>query len=229
MRPTRPHFLPRSRNRKAHTRLIYVAKISTSTVKKRDITDHYEQLFNHLQKNPQAEGITGLLLLYPRCILHVLESSSDVLNTILQDLRAMEEKGTDSLLKDARILVMSYSVPAHVFHEWGFRCLNLPLSLQEEARSPQTMESLVPDCLSLLYRLCAHLLKGSTDQGDREEGEAGEEVQEQDLLVEEETVAQLCHSTALRTPASFLQAYHAPLHVLMDSEIVWPTQCHLYW
>lgn len=34
---------------------------------------HYEQIMSKIQKNAQAEGITGLLLIYPEYIVHVIE------------------------------------------------------------------------------------------------------------------------------------------------------------
>ncbi|KAK1164812.1 hypothetical protein AOXY_G15220 [Acipenser oxyrinchus oxyrinchus] len=141
-------------------RLVYVAKIKAGQAGMKDLAGYYEILFA-VYHNTNMEGVTGLLLLYPSCIIHVLESSSEVLYSVLNDLSNMEKR-SDSLLQDAKILVMSHDIPMRMFQVWGYRFLNnITLTSQEAAEQKQPVENLIPECLPLLYKLCVHFLKSS--------------------------------------------------------------------
>ncbi|KAH0629577.1 hypothetical protein JD844_011751 [Phrynosoma platyrhinos] len=86
----RASFLDQLLQKRTHTGK---ERISPDLADKRDLAEYWEQLFVNLQRSSyQGEGITGLLLLYPTCIVHILESSTDMLYSILRDLRNMEEQ-----------------------------------------------------------------------------------------------------------------------------------------
>ncbi|KPP68245.1 delphilin-like, partial [Scleropages formosus] len=60
-------------------RMVYVAtKRGRRTTDDRttSITEYYEQFISKFQKNPQTEGVTGTLLLYPNCFIHSLEKDT---------------------------------------------------------------------------------------------------------------------------------------------------------
>ena len=38
---------------------------------------HYEQFVSKIQKNTQAEGITGHMFMYPDCVVHLIEVKSE--------------------------------------------------------------------------------------------------------------------------------------------------------
>nr|XP_023957487.1 uncharacterized protein LOC101947770 isoform X3 [Chrysemys picta bellii] len=71
-------------------RLVFLAKISPELADKRDLAGYWHRLFLSLQRYYQGEGVTGLLLLYPTYVVHTLEASSEVLYSILRDLRDMQ-------------------------------------------------------------------------------------------------------------------------------------------
>ncbi|XP_018617164.1 testis-expressed protein 47-like isoform X3 [Scleropages formosus] len=173
------------------------------------ITEYYEQFISKFQKNPQTEGVTGTLLLYPNCFIHSLECSFDVLVEILKDLSEMESS-PDSFLKDVKILVISYCLPRRMFHTWMYRSFNLPSSLQDASPQTQPVELLVTDCLSILYKLCTQLMSRKDTCPKPEEPE-------RIMLVEEETIMYLCRSTTLLSPSDFLKGYAKPVDILMDS------------
>ncbi|EDO37997.1 predicted protein [Nematostella vectensis] len=52
-------------------RLVYVSKIRPEVADRRDIGEHYERLFKNSPAN--GEAVSGLLLIYPVHIVHVLE------------------------------------------------------------------------------------------------------------------------------------------------------------
>ncbi|XP_041756351.1 testis-expressed protein 47 [Coregonus clupeaformis] len=203
-------------------RLVYVATRKLNADDNQSaIAEYYEQFLSKFQKNIQTEKVTGILLLYPKSIIHLMESSSEVLHMILEDLNEME-KIPKCPLKEVRILVVSHCVLRRMFPLWGYRFVTLPLSLQDPNPQTQPVETLVPDSLAMIYKMCVCLLK-------RRGSGSGQDDQEQALLLEEDTVIYLCQSPVLHSPSTFLQTYTKPTNILMDSEIVWPTHRRLYW
>ncbi|XP_034148162.1 testis-expressed protein 47-like isoform X1 [Esox lucius] len=148
-----------------------------------------------------------------------MESSSEVLHMILKDLNDMENR-PDFPLKEVRILVVSHCVP-RMFPSWGYQLVTAPLSLQDPTALQQPVETLVTDSLAMVYKLCVRLV--------RRDSSSGQEAQEPNIPLEEDTILYICQSPVLRSPSNFLQIYTKPTHILMDSEVVWPTQRRLYW
>ncbi|KAJ8413652.1 hypothetical protein AAFF_G00081590 [Aldrovandia affinis] len=125
-----------------------------------------------------------------------------------------------ALLRDIRILVISNCIENRMFPSWRSRLLNP--CLQDPELQSEPVEVLVLDSLTLVYRLCVHLL-------NRKESFAEEDEEEHDLLVDEGVVLHLCQSSVLRCPYTFLEAYDHPVNILPDSEIVCPAPRRLYW
>ncbi|CAB1313103.1 unnamed protein product, partial [Coregonus sp. 'balchen'] len=112
-------------------RLVYVATRKLNADDNQSaIAEYYEQFLSKFQKNTQTEKVTGILLLYPKSIIHLMEDPN-----------------------------------------------------------PQTqpVETLVPDSLAMIYKMCVCLLK-------RRGSGSGQDDQEQALLLEEDTVIYLCQS-----------------------------------
>ncbi|XP_076856424.1 testis-expressed protein 47-like [Brachyhypopomus gauderio] len=203
-------------------RLLCVATINQTTNIPEDtriaVIEYYKMFISKCQKKMHTEGVTGILLVYPKCIVHVLESSSEVLTLILKDLSDMGEV-SNSLLKDSRILTISHCILSRMFPSWEYQILNLPVSLKDASPQTQPVEALVSNSLAVIYRFCVCLLKSMGEKPD---------TQELPCLVEEETIILLCQNGELQSPTSFLQIYTKPVNILLDSEIVWPTH-QLYW
>ncbi|KAL2078157.1 hypothetical protein ACEWY4_025842 [Coilia grayii] len=198
-------------------RLVYIAEINgpSGDDNKNAIAGHYEQFVSKIQKNSQTEGITGHLFIYPGCIVHLIETSTENLAVILKDLSDME-KGANPLLKDARVLVVSHCLLSRMFTSWAPQILTVTLSMQECAPHTEPEE-----LLTQIYKLCTSIQEIKDNSLSK--------VAEQSLLMVEEGVHNLCPSSILRSPSEFLQTYRKPINILMDSEIMWPTQTRLYW
>ncbi|XP_064178920.1 testis-expressed protein 47-like isoform X2 [Anguilla rostrata] len=203
-------------------RLVYVARTKENPTiedKRGEIVEYYEKFLSTFLKNMFMDGVTGLLLLYHNCVIHLLESTAEVQTDILKDLSTMEET-SGALMRDIRILVISHCIENRMFPSWRYRLLNP--CLQDPELQSQPVEVLVLDSLTLVYRLCVHLL-------NRSESFTEEDEEEHDLLVDEGVVMYLCQSTMLRSPSTFLEAYDKPVNILPDSEIVCPAPRRLYW
>ncbi|KAL0983947.1 hypothetical protein UPYG_G00135070 [Umbra pygmaea] len=196
-------------------RLVYAAMTTQNS--EVAITEYYRIYLSTLWKNTQADAVTGILLLYPNCIIHLIESSSEVLHMILKDLVDMES--TDFPLKEVRILVLSHCV-LRTFPSWCHHSVKVSLSLQDSTLLQQPVETLVTESLATIYKLCASLKD--------KKSKLGPEAQQQAFPLQD-AVTTLCQSPVLCSPCKYLQTYTQPTNILMDSETVWPTQRRLYW
>ncbi|XP_055772074.1 testis-expressed protein 47 isoform X2 [Salvelinus fontinalis] len=198
-------------------RLIVVASLPQQLADRKDLGVHYEELNQRLQRYYQGDAITGLLLLYPTCMLHVIESSSEVLVSLLQDLRDMQERPHCVLIEAPRVLVMSHDLPSRLFQQWSYKVLNvqprLGGMLSRDGPEEDT-DTLVSTALSMLLKLGNHLLK-ATKGSKMPPGSVLDEVPE--MIVPQDILVQLLSRGDLLSPQQYLQAYHTPLHILMDS------------
>ncbi|KAM4692563.1 testis-expressed protein 47-like [Rhinophrynus dorsalis] len=198
-------------------RLIFVSKISPDLADKRDLGNYWEQQF---QRYSQGEYVTGLLLLYPSYTVHVLESSSDVLYSALQELSRMKRQGDRALVLDPRILVMSHNIPSRLFNQWSYRVVDVPGQHLGEKYNEEATDGIISECLTKLLKIGKHLTKypkGSKNIPDS----VFEKIPE--LIVPQASIYHLLQCKDLLTPDQFLQAYDSPLNVLLDSDRVWPT------
>ncbi|KAJ7987552.1 hypothetical protein DPEC_G00327670 [Dallia pectoralis] len=202
-------------------RLVVVASLPQQLKDRRDIGAHYEELNQRMQRKYQGDAISGLLLLYPTCMLHIMESSNEVLACVLRDLRDMQESPHGDLIKVSRVLVMSHDLPSRLFQQWSYELLNVEarVGAASSGNTPggddeEDTETLVRTVLSVVLKLGSHLLtltnKGSKTPLGSLLDEMPEMIVPQDLLVK-------LLSRDLLSPQQYLQAYHTPLNIIMDS------------
>ncbi|XP_030062470.1 testis-expressed protein 47 isoform X1 [Microcaecilia unicolor] len=193
-------------------RLILLAKISPELADKRDLTEYWEQLFISLQRYYQGEGVTGLLLLYPSYAIHILESSSDVLYSILRDLKEMKYQGDRVMVMEPRILVLSHNIPNRLFQEWRCNLVDAPDKKTPFHGGPT--ECIINECITKILKLGMHMhmqAKTATGTSDSIPEKALE------LLIPQAAICYLLECDELLTPELFLQAYDCPLNIIMDS------------
>ncbi|XP_060544625.1 testis-expressed protein 47-like isoform X2 [Pantherophis guttatus] len=197
-------------------RLIFLAKISPDLADKRYLAEYWEQLFLNLQRQYcQGVGVTGLLLLYPTYIIHILESSSDVLYSVLRDLRDIEQQKR-VLVLDAKILVMSHNLPARLFPQWSYKVLNLPERyLKYETSHEEPVEATISECLTTLLKLGKHLLRYPKSPKNLPDHFL-EKVPE--FIVSQDTIGFLLECQELLSPAQFLHLFEFPPNIQMDSD-----------
>merc|ERR1712154_289100 len=106
-------------------RLVYVSKIRGTNVDRNALGGYYENLTKKLQTDfPGSEPITGLMLIYMKHVVHVVESSSDMIFKLVQDLQAMEGEDT-SMVAKSKILSISHDVSQRLFQQWSYRQLDI--------------------------------------------------------------------------------------------------------
>ncbi|KAJ1095981.1 hypothetical protein NDU88_001130 [Pleurodeles waltl] len=207
-------------------RLFYVADKCEARIDFRELTGYHDRLFHNIVKSHLGEAISGLLLIYPRSIVHILESSTDALYCVLQDLVEMQNRGPKPLLKNAKLLIMSHNIRGRLFPQWYFRIISLPVRYMEDSLEEQVLEHVVLDSLAQLLKLAVFFSK-TAKIGSKGPGENLHDVAPE-LLLRETTISYLCASKEWLTPEQFLAQYSQPVQISATSDNVWPIPVHIF-
>ncbi|XP_075686644.1 testis-expressed protein 47-like [Rhinoderma darwinii] len=207
-------------------RLIYVARISPEQAQCRDVPDHYRRLFHQLIKSNLGESISGLLLLYPSCVIHMIEASSEILTDINQDLVQIQNQSASSLLQDIKVLVISHNIPGRLLPQWCFHIVRPRTRYLDDFGTGQSVEIVMEECLTLMLKLgifLSQMLKpGSKGPGENPHDLAPE------LLVREDIICFLIRSERFLKPEEFLKMYNKPMNSSVTADLIWPAPQHLY-
>ncbi|XP_029113508.1 testis-expressed protein 47 [Scleropages formosus] len=196
-------------------RLVAIGSLSPGLADKRELGAHFESLNQRVQRSHQGEEITGLLLLYPSHMVHIVECSSEALISVLQDLGELLTRPSDSVMVvQARILVVSHDIPRRLFQQWTFKVLAPPARSPAGGTEHEPTEKLVADTLTQLMKLGSRLLE--TLKGSEAAQEASVD-QMPEVMLSQEVLGQLLEREDLLTPPQYLQTYHSPVDVLLDS------------
>ncbi|XP_019397671.1 PREDICTED: uncharacterized protein C7orf62 homolog, partial [Crocodylus porosus] len=206
-------------------RLFFVARLPEGA-DGGEVTGYHERLFQKILKYHLGEPVSGLLLLYPNSILHIVESSSGTIYRILHDLASLQSQGPSALLQEIKILVVSHNIPTKLFLQWYVTMVTLPVTYLEDVTQSQSTEEVVTECLTLLLKLGAYISKTFKVSSKALGNNLHTLVP--NLLIPAETINYLCNAKDCLSPEEFLKMYKGPLQSAMDSETVWPTPGHLF-
>ncbi|XP_078274515.1 testis-expressed protein 47-like [Rhinoraja longicauda] len=206
-------------------RLVYISAFDPERTTRKQIAEYYETLFQKLHAQYQEMPMMGLLLMYSNHYVHLLESSIDMLYSVIRDLATPQtEDGVAQ--SDMRILVMSHNIPDRLYRQWLQRPINMPVTLIMDTSEIEPVEKLVPECLVLLLKLGNFILQNPKKTITKPNLSVSDEVRH--LIIKENTIKHLCGSSDLMSPKKFLELYEKSTHVALGSEIVWPTPLHLF-
>ncbi|KFV67397.1 Uncharacterized protein C7orf62, partial [Dryobates pubescens] len=186
---------------------------------------YYRELFENILEDPSGEDISGLLLLHPSCIFHLVESCSSTIHLIIQDLASLQSQGHSALLQDIKVLVVAHNIPTRLCPDWY--AATAPAAVPQPRGSPpaESTAEVVAECLALLPQMAACIQSSEDDSEDMDESL---HTLAPELLIPAETVAYLCHAEECSSPEDFLRMYLSPTQVVLDSETVWPVPSHLF-
>ncbi|XP_053197859.1 testis-expressed protein 47, partial [Scomber japonicus] len=193
-------------------RLIVIARLPHDDLAadRTELGAHYEKLNLKLSKQYKWDQMTGLLLIYPSCLLHVVESSREVLVAVLKDLTEMQRRQSDGVLLEApKVVFMANDPESRLFQQWSYKVLNADQLDGEMKDEEGSTESLVCCVLSALQNLSEQL-----ETSKALPGSVLDETPE--LIVSQEILNQLLDKEKLQSPEQYLQAYDSPLNVSMD-------------
>ncbi|XP_012513281.1 PREDICTED: uncharacterized protein C7orf62 homolog [Propithecus coquereli] len=193
-------------------------------VEKKDISEYYEQLFQSILKHHLEEVVTGLLLIYPTSFLHILESSSGALFQILLDYLGHENDEKEFFIQEMKIIVISHNIPTRLFMQWHVSAIKVPVMYLDDVTQSQSLKEVITDFITQIHKLSLYLFKTikvvTKGPGDNLHHAVP------DLLLPEQIIKYLCESEEFMDPATFINMYNRPMHVTLDSEVVWPAPSH---
>ncbi|XP_034715588.1 testis-expressed protein 47 [Etheostoma cragini] len=206
-------------------RLIVIARLPPDA-DPTELGAYYEKLNFQLSKQYIWDHMTGLLLIYPSCLLHVVESSREVLVSVLKDLKDMQQQPAGTLLEAAKVVFMTHNPPNRLFQQWSYKVLSADLGTEVTKghdEEDEHTETLVCTVLSALQNLGERLKisKAVPGSGLEKSPEVSQFVEN----VSQDVVNNLLAREELMTPQQHLQMFNSPLNISMDFGQVMRSGC----
>ncbi|NXA38402.1 TEX47 protein, partial [Eudromia elegans] len=176
---------------------------------------YHKRLFENASKYHSGEPVSGILLLYPSCVLHVLESCIGTIHLIIQDLAALQHQGQNALFQEIKVLVVSHNIPSRLFPDWYVTTVTPSVTYLQDTTQAQSTQEVLTECLLLLFKLAAHVPRTFEDDSDDLNNNLHTLAPE--LIIPAETVNFLCNAEEFSSPEEFLKMYLNPLQPAMDS------------
>ncbi|KFO21191.1 hypothetical protein H920_17426 [Fukomys damarensis] len=205
-------------------RLFLVANIQPN-MEKKEVAEYYDQAFQSILKHHPEEAVTGLLLIYPTSMLHIIESSDGTLQQVLSDYLGHERKEPEFWIQKMKIIVISHNIPTRLFMQWHVSVVRVPTVYLEDMTQSQSLQEVITGFLTWMHKLALHLktLKvGAKGLDDNLHLAAPH------LLPAEQILKYLGNAEELMDPATFLSTYNKPIDIVLDSEVVWPAPSRFY-
>lgn len=199
---------------------MFLVAMTRDNVEKKDVTEYYEQLFQSIAKPHMGEAVTGLLLLYRTFILHILESSSGTLYRILLDYIKHKESEEEYFIQGMKIIVVSHNIPTRNFMQWHVMVIKVPVMYLEDVTQSQSLKEVITEFLTLTHKLALYFFK-TLKVGAKGPSESLYQPAPE-LLLPEQIIKYLYTSEEFMDPETFIHIYNRPIHITLDSEVVWP-------
>eukprot|EP00069_Balaena_mysticetus_P010333 bmy_20574T0 len=207
----------RNKNKSSSPKRMFLVARVTANTEKKDIAEYYEQLFQSILKRHLGEVVTGLLLIYPTSIVHILESSNGTLYQILLDYLSHEKDETEFFIQGMKIIVTSHNIPTRLFMQWHVSVIKAPVMYLDDVTQSLSLQEVMTEFLIQTHKLALHLFKtvkvGTKGPGDNLHQVAPE------LLLPEQIIKYVCNAAELMDPETFINMYNKPIHVTLDSEV----------
>ncbi|XP_072312981.1 testis-expressed protein 47 [Eucyclogobius newberryi] len=199
--------LERIREKILLQRLFLTAQLPNGLGDRTELAAHYEKLSLQLSKRFPWDNVTGLLLLYPSCLIHVIESSKDVFVTILEDLIELQQTSDCVSIEASKIVFMAHSPHSRQFQQYKILHADVGPARGTKELVKEPTETLVLQVLSSVNTIAKQL-----EQAKRTEGGSALK----DLGMSPDVLISLTTRADLQTPQEYLKLYNSPLHFSMD-------------
>ncbi|XP_053386548.1 testis-expressed protein 47-like isoform X3 [Mercenaria mercenaria] len=223
-------------------RIVYIGKLKENVEDRMEVGMHHDRLIKNLQNNYQhAEPITGLLLVYLKHLVHVVETSSDMIVEVIRDV-VKTQKDENGFIEQAKILIVSHDISTRLYQQWNFRTLDIQAARMESYESSEGADKIIIDLLSQLLKLGSKLAIIPKILPD---GSCF--LKEEDLIAFKSTLDSLHekfpdllpqqahihflleeNDSTMILPEEYLEMYEKPFDVTLESEMVWPLPTKLF-
>ncbi|XP_053386544.1 testis-expressed protein 47-like isoform X2 [Mercenaria mercenaria] len=209
-------------------RIVYIGKLKENVEDRMEVGMHHDRLIKNLQNNYQhAEPITGLLLVYLKHLVHVVETSSDMIVEVIRDV-VKTQKDENGFIEQAKILIVSHDISTRLYQQWNFRTLDIQAARMESYESSEGADKIIIDLLSQLLKLGSKLaiipkiaFKSTLDSLHEKFPDLLPQQAHIHFLLEE-------NDSTMILPEEYLEMYEKPFDVTLESEMVWPLPTKLF-
>ncbi|KAL8576625.1 hypothetical protein ACOMHN_025100 [Nucella lapillus] len=220
-------------------RVFIISKIGDDVTNRTEVGNYFDNLLKHFKNELQTEPITGLMLIYMKHIVHILECSDDMILEMTRELCEILNKRSPLITK-SKILVISHDISFFLFlmlyfsfisrqyQGWSFRTLDIMEPGLEAYEPGDTTENLVVDLLTQLLRLGNFLAKQPKLNLKNAMDSLHDKVPE--LLPQQAVVHFLLEDNdpCIMTPQEYVGLYDHPFDITLDSDLVWPLPTRLF-
>ncbi|XP_056017227.1 testis-expressed protein 47-like isoform X2 [Ostrea edulis] len=207
-------------------RVILIGKLKENA-DRNDVGNYHEQLLKNLQNSNQTEPITGLLLVYIKHLVHVMECSADAIMTMVRELKEIKssEKG---FLENAKILLISHDIQNRLYQQWSFRQLDIVAARIESHDSNESSDKIVIDLSTQLLKLGNALAKTPKLNLKNVMDSLHEKLP--DLLPQQAVLHYLMEDDdpCMISLEEYINLEEHPFDVVLESELVWPLPTRLF-
>ncbi|XP_056285225.1 testis-expressed protein 47 isoform X1 [Pseudoliparis swirei] len=221
-------------------RLIVIARLPHDLDDRTEPGAHYEKLNFQLSKQYILDPMTGLLLVYPSCLLHVIESSRDVLVSVLKDMQQPD----GAFMEAPKVVFLAHDPQSRLFPKWSHKVLDadqwagVSRGGEEEEESTESLVCAVLSALQTLgerleasQKVCStfhmKLQFDSVSMGfvflPEDPGAMLDEAPE--LVVSQTVLHKLLTRDELQTPRQHLQMYNSPINICASAGRVARSSC----
>lgn len=197
------------------SRVVYVARLNRREQKVDELQEFYRRV---LERNDQASEVSGLLVVYPTCMMHMLEARTSTLMAILEDLNSSAAK--DSAIAEARILSSTEDIPTRCFSQWHCTFVNSASPADKaEACDPSSLIKTASDVTGFMRRVGLAMEGQPAPEVDRRMASLDAYVEG---VPQPEVLLSLVPAEDAPTIHEYLEIFNGPVNVDLDSESVWP-------
>ncbi|KAG1654587.1 hypothetical protein FOA52_008734 [Chlamydomonas sp. UWO 241] len=196
------------------TRIIYVARFA-----RREYDMATVREFHRKAIEKHAAEVSGLLLVYPAVMVHVLEATTPALMDILAAVQSALP--ADSKIAEARVISSTEDIPSRCFHAWHAAFMNSSSGADTaDACDGSTIVKTASE-LSSFLRKAGAVLEGQPETEVRRRLESLESYMDMDVPAPE-VLLSLTPAADAPTLAEYLDMFNGPVNVDFDSDMVWP-------
>ncbi|XP_012778643.1 testis-expressed protein 47 [Maylandia zebra] len=194
-------------------RLIMISRLPHDLADRTDLGAHYENLNFQLNKQYIWDHITGLLLIYPSYLLHIIESSRDILTSVLRDVKVMQQQPHRTLL-EVKIVFLDHNPQRRLFQQWSYKVLGADQVIRDPAvkvleDEDVSIETLVCSVLSTLQNLSKKLEKSKALPGSVLD-------ETPQLIVHQKILERLLGREELLSLQQYLDMYKSTLNISIE-------------
>ncbi|XP_076354113.1 testis-expressed protein 47-like [Tachypleus tridentatus] len=196
--------------------LVYIGKLREESTSQK-AADHIHKTIKMLhEKYLEIGGGTGLLLFQGSYFVHQIESSSQFLNDLMQEISSDMDL-PDGYFEEEKIIIISHNISRRLFSQWN------RVVIRKSTSFLQRVDDDIPtvnELLQQLLKLAAYLATVPKLHLCNILEELTERVPQ--LIPKEETLQSLLQQAIFLTPKDFMSRLLLPRNKTLESDITWP-------